>query len=497
MKSIVAHRFPNKGLVRTVGPMVIALSALSQVYGSGINFVMPQALREYPAVESWVPLAMLVAGIILIPQVVLFSRYSAIIPSAGSIYVWLTRTLGLYVGFGLSFLWFVGICGAMGFVAYTIATFLGNLLQISGFSGLWMQTKLGHLIIGLASIWSLTVLHLRGVKTYGYLVYVAGILIGVASLIIIITGFKTHPGEALEKLSSITGIYPLPKPAHPSIVGFISVIALFLFAYGGITAGASLGSESLNPRKNMPIGIIIGWMVSIILYTLIAFSLFHAVPWWAAEALVNHGAGHLLTAPTLVGLFTTHAAAIFINVLVVLIVAKTIAPQLLSASRLLYFWSKDGIINKNIQTTNRFRSPSIALLISALLGSFFLIDAIYAGWAIGVIVRAASIAATFSMLGLATLILAWVKSSKTKRSWADSVTRGWLIKFMALCGFLIGATLVTFVVYEPGVKWFLQPWFQIIVSFGVSIVIAVKFRLHSKATGNQDYITTFYKLPKE
>jgi amino acid transporter len=81
----------SRGLIRVVGVVVVALSAVAQEYGSGINFVMPHSLESYPGVEGLVPLAMLVAGIVLIPQVVLFARYSIVMPRAGATYVWLTR----------------------------------------------------------------------------------------------------------------------------------------------------------------------------------------------------------------------------------------------------------------------------------------------------------------------------------------------------------------------------------------------------------------------
>src|SRR6185312_16542632 len=68
----------DRGLVRTLGAAVVALSAVAQEYGSGINFVMPHSLESYPAAEGLVPLAMLVAGLVLIPQVVLFARYSIV-----------------------------------------------------------------------------------------------------------------------------------------------------------------------------------------------------------------------------------------------------------------------------------------------------------------------------------------------------------------------------------------------------------------------------------
>jgi amino acid transporter len=261
---------PNRGgLVRVVGASVIALSALSQEYGSGINFVMPQSLGKYPGVETLVPLAMFTAGIVLIPQVALFTRYASIMPRAGSSHVWLTRTLGPYLGFAVAFLWFIGICGAMGFLAYATGVFVADTLHAAGLASDWPVTKIGHLTIGLASIWTLTALHASGVRHYGYLVYAAGVLVFIAAAVVITIGFWTDPHVAVSQLKHTTGIRITSRASHPSTGAFISVVAFFMFAYGGLTAAVSLGGEAKDTQKTMPRGIIGGWIATLILYTLI------------------------------------------------------------------------------------------------------------------------------------------------------------------------------------------------------------------------------------
>jgi amino acid transporter len=100
---------PVQHLAKVVGVAVIVASALSQEYGSGINFVLTSSLGTYPKVTYLVPLAMVAAGILLLPKVILFMRFSRVIPRAGSTYVWLTRSLSLPVGFVVAFLWFIGV----------------------------------------------------------------------------------------------------------------------------------------------------------------------------------------------------------------------------------------------------------------------------------------------------------------------------------------------------------------------------------------------------
>jgi basic amino acid/polyamine antiporter, APA family len=462
----------SSGLVRAVGVVVVALSAVAQEYGSGINFVMPHSLESYPGAEGLVPMAMLVAGLVLIPQVVLFARYSIVMPRAGATYVWLTRGLGPYAGFAIAFLWFVGICGAIGFLAFATGTFLGDAAHASGYATPWFTTHTGHLVVGLAAIWLLAGLHVSGVKNYGYLIYAAGVLVFVAAITVIVAAFAAEPASAVAKISAAAGIHATPRPSHPSAAAFISVIGLFMFAYGGLDASTSLAGEVADAPHNMPRGIVAGWAIAVVLYTLVSYALFHAVPWWSALPIVQSGHGYLLTTPALVGLLTPRAIDVFLNVLVAIVVVKTIAPELLDASRFLFAWAQDGFVPARYAATNEAHAPAAAVAISAVIGSIFLVDAVFGGWQIGVALRAISIALVFGGLGLATILLAWWPRWQRTRDFALQCTRGGTVKVMAVCAVFIGVILAVSVIYEHGTAWYLQPWFQLAVATLLSVVLA-------------------------
>jgi basic amino acid/polyamine antiporter, APA family len=484
------------GLVRAVGVVVVALSAVAQEYGSGINFVMPHSLESYPGAEGLVPLAMVVAGIVLIPQVVLFARYSVVMPRAGATYVWLTRGLGPYAGFALAFLWFVGICGAIGFLAFATGTFLGDAAHASGFATQWFTTRIGHLVTGLVSIWLLAALHLSGVRNYGYLIYAAGVLVFVAAAIVIVAGFAATPAAAIAKISAEAGIHVAPRPSHPSVAAFISVIGLLMFAYGGLDASTSLAGEVTDARRNMPRGIVAGWAIALVLYTLVSYALFHAVPWWTALPIVRSGYGYLLTTPALVGMLTPRALDVFLNALVAVVVVKTIAPQLLDASRFIFSWAQDGFIPEQLAGTNAAHVPAAAIVLSAGLGSIFLFDATFGGWQIGVALRAISIALLFAGLGLATALLSWWGGWRRAREFAPECTRGAFVKGMAVCAVLIGVTLAASVAHVPGTAWYLQPWFQVAV--GVLLSVTLAFRAHRRATSRGgDFHARFRTAPPQ
>jgi amino acid transporter len=477
----------GSGLVRAVGVVVVALSAVAQEYGSGINFVMPHSLESYPGVEGLVPLAMLVAGLVLIPQVVLFARYSIVMPTAGATYVWLTRGLGPYAGFAIAFLWFIGICGAIGFLAYATGTFLGDAVHASGFATQWFTTHTGHLVTGLIAIWLLTALHVSGVKNYGYLIYAAGVLVIVAAAIVVAAGFSADPATAVTKISAAAGIHPVPRASHPSFGAFVSVIGLFMFAYGGLDASTSLAGEVADASRNMPRGIVAGWAIALVLYTLVSYALFHAVPWWTALPIVQSGHGDLLTTPALVGMLTPRTVDVFLNMLVALVVVKTIAPQLLDASRFLFAWAQDGFVSPRLAGTNEAHAPAAAVTLSAVIGSLFLLDAVFGGWQIGVALRAISIALVFAGLGLGTALLAWWPSWRGARVFAPHCTRGMLVRAMAVCAVLIGAVLAISVAHESGTAWYLQPWLQLAAAVLLSVALALRAHKRTILQGGDFY----------
>ncbi|MHB8619560.1 MAG: APC family permease, partial [Chloroflexota bacterium] len=268
-------------LAKVVGAFAILASGVSQEYGVGINFVMTNSLGSYPKVTYLVPLAMLVAGIMLLPKMGLYARFSQVMPRAGSTYVWMTRSVNQPVGFVVAFMWFVGVVGAMGFIAFSFAIFLAGFLKQVGVPNAWATTQAGHVLLGGLLILLIFLLHYSGVGNYGRFVTLIFILVLVAAATVIVYGFVTSQPQFMVHASKLLGGAPRPPADQtPSLGSFISVVTLFMFAYAGITAATSLGGEARDATKSMPRGLFGAWFIALILYTLVALAVFHAVPWW-------------------------------------------------------------------------------------------------------------------------------------------------------------------------------------------------------------------------
>lgn len=453
-------------LAKAVGAATIIASALSAEYGSGVNFVAPQSVGVYPGVHNLVPLAMFATGLVLLPKVFLFMRFSRAMPTAGSTYAWISRTLSLPVAFVATILWLVGVAGGIGVIAFTFGTFLGQALTTAG----WPEAHLllttpGHIIVGLAAIWMVLALHVTGVRSYSIFIRLLVALIVISAVVMGIYGFTTPATQFVTAAGHATGATLTAPPRTPTSFGaFLSVMTLMVFAYGGINSAPTLGGEVRDASRAMPRGILGAWASAIVLYTLVTLALFHAVAWWAVPELVKAGHASMTTVPGVMSAIAPKAVSIAFSLLVALIVGKTLAPQLMACSRTLFALSQDHMLPDALATTNKHKAPALALLTTAIAGSAFLVEISETGFAVGVIVRSFSILVVMAVLGLGVLNVRFGQRGKfIGKEWATVATRGWAPPAAAVIAIIVGFILVRSVLTVPHAVLAAQPWFQTVV----------------------------------
>ena len=462
---------PAYRLAKVVGAFAIMASAVSQEYGSGINFVLVNSLGKYPLITWLVPLAMFAAGILLIPKIGLFMRFSQVMPRAGSTYVWLTRTVGLPVGFVVAFLWFGGIAAGVGFLSFAFASFVATSLEALGLPGHWAVTASGHLLLGLILIALIFWLHYSGVRIYSAFVILIFFIVLLAAIITIGYGFGTSSASFLGRIGTILPTATsAPAVQTPSLSAFFAVITLFMFAYGGITAATSLGGEAANATASMPQGIFWGWFTALVLYTAVSTALFHAVPWWSVGPLIKSHHAELATTPGLIGLMAPRAVAALVNIIVMVIVGKTVAPLMLDSSRYLFAWAQDGLLPPALLHTNRAKAPDTALFVTALLGVVFLFEATFGGWAIGVVLRAMSLVLVFGVLGVGALNLRWNPAFRDV-PWAREISRHADVPVAAVLAIVIAGVLLASVLVVPHTAFWFQPSVQGVIAILLALWI--------------------------
>ena len=484
--SETAQYNPQYRLARTVGVLAIVASAVAGEYGAGINFVSVQSLSVYPAVQDLVPLAMLVTGFLILPKVFLYQRYSQVMPRSGSAYVWIGRSLDGSAAFVLGLIWWLGLCGSIGFLSFAFGTFLGQAMIAAGLSaGSALLTPTGHVLAGLAAIWAVCWLHSTGVHRYGAFVITLFVVILLTAGTIVAYGFATPPAVFVHAASLKAGV-TLAAPANPppaSFAAFGAVCTLFIFAYGGISAAPSLGGETREAETKMPRGLVIGWAVAVVLFTAVAYALFRAAPWWAVLGLIHAHKASFATAPGLMGLIAPPAVSTILNFAVALIVGKTIAPAMLINSRLLFAFAQDRILPERFAATSAAKVPLAGLLLTAGVGSVFLIQSAYIGWALGVVVRALSILLVWLVVALGVLALAFGRGAASREPWARRLLASKFTVPAALASVVITLYLISTVIVVPHTKIWFQPIFQSLIAALVAGLILMTAHARALARG--------------
>lgn len=480
---LIAPHHAAYRLHRAVGLIAVVASAVAGEYGAGINFVATQSLGVYPAAGALVPLAMLLTGLVLITKATLYASFARELPRAGSAYVWIGRTLGVPAGFIVSFLWWISVTAAMGFIAFAFSTFLSQAVIGAGLPGEVLTAPIPRLLLGLAAIWSIFAIHAAGVRHYGRFVTLLFVVILVVAGVITAYGFATPPAHFLALAAERTGLtFTPPASAGPEPGAFISVCSLFVFAYGGISAAPALGGEARDPSRTMVRGVVLGWAVAVVLYSAVAFALFHAAPWWAVLALIKSKHAALATAPGLVALAAPRWLGVALEFAVALIVGKTLAPQMMITSRLAFAWAQDGLLPDAFASTSARRAPVASLLLIAVLASLFLAQAVFIGWALGVLIRSISLLLVWLLLAVATMKMRCGRLPTTNH-WTSGLARGNGLLAMALVSVPIVVALLAAVAVVPHTPWMFQPLFQTAVAALIATAILWHGRVRLSGRG--------------
>jgi amino acid transporter len=369
--------------------------ATGAMISSGI-FILPGLAfaRTGPAVI----ISYFLAGIFALIGIFSIIELSTAMPKAGGDYYFINRSLGPFIGTISGFLsWF--------------ALSLKSAFAIFGISGIiFIVTGFPVLISSILVCIFFILLNMIGIKEAAkFQVSLVSVLL-ILMVLYIIFGFS--------KINTFH-FYPFaPKGINPifATTGFIFI------SFGGLLKVASVSEEIKNPKKNIPLGMIVSVITVTILYTLIL--------------IVTVG---ILPASTFSGSLTPIADAakniagtpgfIIISIAALLAFITTANAGIMSASRYPLALSRDNLLPNAISTVSkRFKTPVPSIFITGL----FIVLALQLP--LEMLVKAASVVilTTYVLTNLAVIIL---RESKLKN-------------------------------YRPSFKAPLYPWLQI---FGIIV----------------------------
>ncbi len=364
---------------------VIAFGVTNQI-GAGLFFVSTQVQQTAPGVGDLVPWLMIMGGALTFLTVIAYRYFFASgLVGAGGEYVIVSRAVNPFSGFLVTFLAWFGMTGSLGTLAYAAPKFLATACSAIGAAdvGRFLSSDRGTLIAGLALLWIVWLIHVRGIRLAAVLAVLSMCVAIAVSAVVIAYGFATSPQAFAVALTTHLHL-PAAHVAEAAPVhridwsaAFGTALPLLFFAYLGLSTATQTGSEAVDPRRTLGRGVLIAICIVTFIYVLFTFAIYHAVPWQLIAGLANLKLTAYTTSTGLLGLVMPAWLASLMNFFVAFIMVKTFIPLFLAQSRWIYAWSADGLIPRHFARTHRiYETPILALTISALLASLSLFESI-------------------------------------------------------------------------------------------------------------------------
>ena len=143
---------------------------------------------------------------------------------------------------------------------------------------------------------------------------------------------------------------------------FIVAVVLACMSWAGLVALADIGGDVKNPRRNLPLALVLAFIIILILYVLQPFALVASM---GAEAVAKAGApAVMLDAARLMpgwGIWVIFIAAMGA-------ILTTVNALTWSAGRDLLAWARDGLFPKALAHLHpKFKSPDVAILVVLII----------------------------------------------------------------------------------------------------------------------------------
>jgi APA family basic amino acid/polyamine antiporter len=362
------------GLKRTLGAGSLIALGIGAIIGAGLFVRTAAAAGE--AAGPAVTLSFVVAAVGCAFAGLCYAEFAAMIPIAGSAYTYAYTTMGEIVAWIIG--WALIMEYALGAATVSIAwsEYLNNLLggtipyewchspfeaSAMGVSGIINLPAVGILLL-------LTLLLIKGTQESA-LVNSVIVFVKVAIVLVFIVigwGFiksGNHtpymiPADQPDVLDA-TGktVVSYKGFFEHGIGGVLGGAAIVFFAFIGFDAVSTAAQEAKNPKKDMPIGILVSLAVCTVLYVLFSHVLTGVAPWTdfadpsrGREASVAYAIANYMPEYSWLGKSITIAIlAGFSSVILVMLMGQ---------SRVFFSMSKDGLLPKAFSDLHsKFSTP--------------------------------------------------------------------------------------------------------------------------------------------
>ncbi|GAA5119894.1 APC family permease [Pseudonocardia adelaidensis] len=342
-------------LARTIGLFPLTMIGVGATIGTGIFFILSEAVPVAGPAVVW---SFVIAGAVAGLTALCYAELASAVPVSGSSYSYAYATLGEVVAMGVAacLLLEYGVSGAA--VAVGWSQYLNQLLgNLFGFEipELLSQSPEGGGLINLPAVVLIALcalLLIRGASesaTVNAVMVVLKLAVLVMFVVLGITGWNSDN---------------LADFAPYGVTGVTGAAGIIFFAYVGLDAVSTAGEEVKNPRRTMPIAIVLALLIVTSVYVAVALVAVAAQPQAGFE---GQEAGLAAILENVVGASwpgTVLAAGAIVSIFSVTLVV------IYGQTRILFAIGRDGMLPSFFQQVNaRTRTPvNNTILVAVVVG---------------------------------------------------------------------------------------------------------------------------------
>ncbi|MGB6338338.1 MAG: amino acid permease [Candidatus Aminicenantaceae bacterium] len=321
----------------------LTMVAIGSCIGSGI-FLTPSQIAGYLPSPIWILLVWALGGVITLTGALTFAELGSMFPQAGGVYVYLKEAYGELFGFLYGWAYLLVITsGANAALSIACAYYLAFIFPLND-TGIKITA-----VVALIVVTAVNILRVRAAEVFAN-VFTGLKLLGVAAVIVIgILWGKARADLFHAETTASTGSL---------VAAFGLALIGVLWSYGGWQHATFVAGEARDAKQTIPRAMIIGALVVAGVYLLTNVAYLFMLPVDAIAASNSLAADAISTIIPFGG--------ILIALLIAISTFGTLGIYTLSAPRIYYAMSRDGLFFKKLAWIHpRFRTPVYAILVQS------------------------------------------------------------------------------------------------------------------------------------
>ncbi len=350
-------------LVRGLSLLDSVLLLVSGVIGSSIFLTAKDIAGPLPNPMLFL-LVWVLGGVISLFAGFAFAELGSMFPASGGQYVYLREAYGDLPAFLYGWMVFtVSNGGTIAALAVASATYMGSVIPAVASNHVVLSTTgivltRAH-VVALLSILFVTCVNAVGLRYGAFLQNLATWVKFVAMAGFVLLGLAVGKGDwrhfNQQRLDTTHGFLAGMSPGQLFSAFGIALIAVF-WAYDGWVYITWVAGEVKNPRRNVPLAMILGILVVSLIYVLMSATYVYALPMReiSRQETVARAAAIVLFSPR---------AAIWLSAMIALSSFGAMATCVLSGSRVYYAMAHDGVFFKRMAEIHaKWRTPVVSLI---------------------------------------------------------------------------------------------------------------------------------------